>query len=109
MNRKKMPKGFAPNDPAESLKTPQEIAAYLEEAIEVGAEDPAFLANALGIVARARNISQLAKETGISREGLYKALSREGNPSLSTLLKVAKAFGVRLKVSASSSRAAARG
>lgn len=109
MNRKKIPEGFAPYDPAESLKTPEEIAAYLEEAIEVGAEDPAFLANALGVVARARNMSQLAEETGISREGLYKALSREGNPSLSTLLKVAKALGVQLKVTVAPSRAAARG
>lgn len=100
MSRKKPTKGFAPYDPAESLKTPKEIAAYLEAALEDGAEDPAFLAQALGVVARARNMSQLAKDTGISREGLYKALSPDGNPSLSTVLKVAKAFGVRLKVAA---------
>jgi probable addiction module antidote protein len=106
MSRKKMPKGFAPYDPAESLTSAEDIAAYLEEALELGADDPGFLADALGVVARARNMSQLAKDTGISREGLYKALSRKGNPSLSTLLKVAKAFGVRLKVAPVAKRAA---
>lgn len=59
--------------------------------------DPAAFAAALGTVARARNMSQLARDTGITREGLYKVLSADGNPSFATVMKVAKAFGVRFQ------------
>ena len=60
--------------------------------------EPALVAHALGVIARARNMSQLARETGLSREGLYKALSREGNPSLDTIMKAARGLGYRLKL-----------
>lgn len=80
-------------DSAEYLKTEKDIAQYLSACIEEGGDDPAFLASALGVVARARNLNQLARDTGISRQGLYKALSREGNPSFATVVKVARALG----------------
>ena len=83
-------------DSAEHLKTERDIAAYLNACMEEGGDDPAFLAHALGVVARARNISQLARDTGMTREGLYRALSGEGNPSFATVTKVARALGVRL-------------
>lgn len=83
-------------DSAEHLKTDEDIAAYLNAALEEGGDDPAFLAHALGIVARARNISQLARQTGMTREGLYRALSGKGNPSFATVTKVARALGYRM-------------
>ncbi|MCF1505606.1 addiction module antidote protein [Afifella sp. H1R] len=85
-----------PFDPAEVLTNEIRIAEYLEAVMDEGGDDPAFVAHALGVVARARNMSQLARDTGISREGLNKALSGEGNPTLDTILKVAKALGLRL-------------
>ena len=60
--------------------------------------DPALVAHALGVIARARNMSQLARDTGLSREGLYKALSSDGNPSLDTIMKAARSLGYRLKL-----------
>ena len=95
-----MAKGFAPYDPAESLKTPAQIAAFLEAAIEEGGDDPGFMAEALGTAARAQNMSELARAAGISREGLYKALSKKGNPTLGTVLRVTKALGLKLAVQA---------
>lgn len=86
---------FSRYDAADYLKTDEQIAAYLDVALEDG--DPAVIARALGAVARARNMSQLARETGMSREGLYKALSGEGNPSFATVLKVARALGIRFQ------------
>jgi probable addiction module antidote protein len=71
---------------------------YLEACLEESADDPTFIIHALGVIARARNMSQLAKDAGISREGLYKALSPEGNPSFATVAKIAKALGFRLSV-----------
>jgi probable addiction module antidote protein len=71
---------------------------YLEACLEESADDPTFIIHALGVIARARNMSQLAKDVGISREGLYKALSPEGNPSFATVAKIAKALGFRLSV-----------
>jgi probable addiction module antidote protein len=62
---------------------------------EEGGDDPAFIVHALGVVARARNMSQLARDTGLTREGLYKALSGEGNPSFATVLKVSRAMGFK--------------
>ena len=87
-----------PWDPAEHLETEADMAAYLEAALEDG--DPALIVAALGDVARARNMSQLARDTGLSREGLYKALSGEGNPSFATVLKVSKALGLKLTIAA---------
>lgn len=88
---------FSRYDTAEHLKTEEDIALYLEAVMEEGgADNPAFLAAALGNIARARNVSQLARDTGLSREGLYRALSGEGNPSLDTVMKVARALGLRL-------------
>ena len=82
-------------DSAEYLKTETDMAAYLATCFEEAPDDPAFLVHALGVVARARNMSQLARDTGLTREGLYKALSAEGNPSFGTVLKVVEAMGYR--------------
>ncbi|GLQ91017.1 addiction module antidote protein [Dyella flagellata] len=87
---------FSRYDSADYLKTEEDIAAYLEACSEEN--DPALMAAALGAVARARNMSQLARETGLTREGLYKALSADGNPSLATAMKVAKALGYQLRL-----------
>jgi probable addiction module antidote protein len=86
--------GFSRYDTADYLKTEDDIAAYFEAVMEDG--DPALITAALGDIARARNLSQLARDTGMSREGLYKALSGEGNPSFATVMKVARALGLRL-------------
>jgi probable addiction module antidote protein len=87
-------------DPAEHLQTPEDIAAFLEAAIEEDGDDPAFIARALGVAARAKGMSDLAKETGLDRASLYKALSDEGNPTFDTIFKVAKALGVKLRFAA---------
>jgi probable addiction module antidote protein len=84
---------FSRYDTADYLKTEEDIAAYLEAVMEDG--DPSLIAAALGDIARARNVSQLARDVGMSREGLYKALSGEGNPTFATITKVAKALGLR--------------
>ena len=81
-------------DPAEHLTTEGDMAAYLEAALEDG--DPALIAAALGEIARAKGMSQIARETGLGRESLYKALSPDGNPEFSTVLKVVRALGLRL-------------
>lgn len=82
-------------DVADHLKSDADMAAYLEAALEDG--DPALVAAALGDIARAKGMSGIAKETGLGRESLYKALSRDGNPEISTVLKVVKALGLRLR------------
>jgi len=81
-------------DAAEYLNSDAEIAAYLEAAFE--ANDPALIAAALGDVARARGMTQIAREAGVGRESLYKALRKDGNPEFSTILKVMKALGLKL-------------
>ena len=81
-------------DPARYLDTPEAIAGFLEDAF--ASSDLKEIASALGGVARARGMSQLAEETGLNRQALYKALSDEGKPELDTLLKVMKAFDLRL-------------
>ncbi len=81
-------------DPAEHLDSDEAIAAYVDAALEDG--DPGLIAAALGDVARARGMSQIARETGLSRESLYKALSAEGNPEFSTVVRVMKALGLRM-------------
>ncbi|SAL74815.1 transcriptional regulator [Caballeronia peredens] len=83
-------------DSAEYLQTEDDIAEYIEACLQEGGDDPAFIAHALGVIARARGMAQVARDTGISREGLYKALSEDGNPSFGTILKVIKALGLQL-------------
>lgn len=83
-------------DAAEHLKTPEDIAAYLDAALEEAGDDPGFFTHALGVVARAQNMSQLSRETGISRQGLMKALAGDGNPSFGTVMKVTRALGIKL-------------
>jgi probable addiction module antidote protein len=87
---------FSRYDTADTLQTDEDIEAYLEAALAEGGDDPALVAHALGVVARAKNMSPLARDTGMSREGLYKALSAEGNPTFATVMKVASALGLRL-------------
>jgi len=82
-------------DVAEHLETNQDMAAYLEAALEDG--DPTLVATALGDIARAKGMADIARETGLGRESLYKALSPEGNPELATVLKVVRALGLRLR------------
>jgi probable addiction module antidote protein len=83
-----------PHDAAEHIDTPEAQEEYLAAAFETG--DPAFIADALGVVARARGMSDLARKTGLARPALYRALSPDGNPELATILKVAEALGFRL-------------
>lgn len=85
-------------DSAEHLKTEEDMQLYLEACIEEAGDDPSFIVHALGVIARAKNMSQLARDTGLTREGLYKALSSEGNPTFTTVAKVAKALGFKLSV-----------
>ena len=85
-------------DSAEHLKTEEDMQLYLEACLEEAGDDPALIIHALGVIARAKNMSQLSRVTGMSREGLYKALSPEGNPTFSTVAKVAKALGFKLTV-----------
>ncbi|NBQ89300.1 MAG: putative addiction module antidote protein [Betaproteobacteria bacterium] len=85
-----------PYDVAEHLQTPEVMAAYLEACIEEADGDAAFIAKAIGDIARARGMSQVARATGLSRESLYKALSGERTPSLDTVLRVMAALGLRL-------------
>ncbi|MCE2744903.1 MAG: putative addiction module antidote protein [Burkholderiales bacterium] len=83
-------------DSAEFLKTEEDIELYLEACLEEAGDDPAFLVHALGVIARARNMSQLARDTGLTREGLYKAFSPDGNPTFQTVAKVANALGLKI-------------
>ena len=87
-------------DVTEHLRTPEEMAAYLEACLEEANGDAAFIAKALGDIARAKGMSQVARDAGLSRESLYKALSGEGNPSFGTILKVMRALGLRLEAHA---------
>ncbi len=84
-------------DSAEHLRTDEDIVLYLEACMEEAGDDAAFIAKALGNIARARGMTQLAKDTGLGRESLYKALSGEGNPSFKTILKVLHALGIELR------------
>ena len=90
----------SPYDVAEHLRTPEDMAAYLEAAIEEAGHDAAFVARALGDIARARGMSQVACDAGLSRESLYKALSGERNPTLGTVLRVVAALGLKLRAEA---------
>ncbi|MCG3471850.1 putative addiction module antidote protein [Xenorhabdus bovienii] len=81
-------------DIAEHLNSEEEMQMYLNEILEDG--DPALVLSALGDIARAKNMSQLSREVGMSREGLYHALSGKGNPTFSAMLKITKALGLKL-------------
>ncbi len=87
-------------DVAEHLRTPEEMAAYLEACLDEAEGDAAFIAKALGDIARARGMTQVARDTGLSRESLYKALSGERSPDFNTILKVVNALGLRLHAEA---------
>ncbi|MDB6370826.1 addiction module antidote protein [Photorhabdus bodei] len=95
-----MSEQFTRWDSAEYLKTEADMAEYLDACIEEAGDDPAFIARALGAIARARGMTQVAKDAGLSRESLYRALSGDGNPEFSTILKVVKALGLKLHVAA---------
>ena len=94
MARKK--EKFSRYDVADYLDSEEDVAAFLDACMEQAGDDAACIAAALGDIARAHGMTQLAKDTGISREGLYKALSSNGNPSLAIVLKVVKALGLKL-------------
>jgi probable addiction module antidote protein len=87
-------------DVAEHHRTPEEMAAYFEACLEEANGDAAFIAKALGDIARAKGMSQVAREAGLSRESLYKALSGERTPGFDTILKVIGALGLRLHAEA---------
>ena len=89
----------SPYDVAEHLRTPEEMAAYLEACMEEADGDVAFIAKALGDIARAQGMTQVARDSGLSRESLYKALSGERSPSFDTILKVVSALGLKLSAS----------
>ena len=91
-------------DPAEHLNTEEDMAAYLEAALEEG--DSNLIAAALGDIARAKGMSQVARESGLGRESLYKALSPAGNPEFATILKVVAALGLQLHVSPAGAKSA---
>jgi len=84
-------------DPAEHLDSDEAIVAYVDAALADG--DPSLIAAVLGDVARARGMSQIARQTGLSRESLYKALNVDGNPEFGTVMRVMKALGLRLTAS----------
>jgi probable addiction module antidote protein len=84
-------------DSAEHLHSEEDVALYFSACIDEAGDDAAFIAKALGNIARARGMTQLARDTNIGRESLYKALSGEGNPSFSTILKVTKALGLKFE------------
>ena len=86
-----------PYDTVDYLKTEEDMALYFDACLEEAGDDATFIVKALGDIARARGMTQLARDTGLAREGLYKALSTDGNPSFATILKVTKALGLRLR------------
>ena len=86
----------SPFDVADYLRTPEEMAAYLEASLEEAPDDAAFIARALGDIARAKGMTQVARDAGLSRESLYKALSGERSPDFATILKVIGALGLKL-------------
>ncbi len=91
----------SPYDSAEYLDTAEAVNAYMEEALET--DDPAFIAKALGTIARARGMSEIARKAGLSRESLYKALSTEGNPEFGTVIRVMQALGLKFSITATHS------
>ena len=94
-----------PWDPADHLETEEDMVAYLEAALEVN--DPALVTAALGDIARAKGMTQVARDAGLGRESLYKALSPTGNPEFATILKVVAALGLQLHAAPASAKSAA--
>lgn len=86
-------------DPANDLRTEKDLALYLDARIQEGGDDPAFITAALGDIARARGMSDLAGKTKMTRAGLYKALGKNGNPSFGAVLKIIRAMGLEFRVS----------
>ena len=84
-----------PYDVAEHLRTPEEMAAYLDAWLEEAPDDVSGIAKALGDIAQAKGMTQVALDAGLSRESLYRALSADGNPSFASVLKVARGLGVK--------------
>lgn len=91
-----MTEKFSPYDTADYLRTAEDRALYLDACIEEDPGDGSLIRTGLGSIARAKGMSQLARDTGISREGLYRALSADGNPEFSTVMKVIRALGMKL-------------
>lgn len=89
---------YARFDAADYLENLDDVAAYLEIALQESAEDPSAVPRALGVIARSQNMSELARRGGMSRDGRYKALSADGNPTWSTILKVTNALGLRFEL-----------
>lgn len=89
-------------DSSQYLKSPKAISVYLNDILSdpAASQDPGLLAHALGVIARAKGMTEIARETGLSRESLYKALSEEGNPSFATVMKVLQALSIDLQVNA---------
>lgn len=96
-----MTEKLTPFDPAEGLASDEAIAAFMEEAFKT--EDAGYIAHALGVVARAKGMTQIANETGLSREQLYRSFSENGNPTLKTTIAVMKALGIALTATPSDS------
>ncbi|RFC67934.1 MULTISPECIES: addiction module antidote protein [Mesorhizobium] len=90
-----MAESFSTFDPADLLKSDEAIQVFLDDAFETG--DATYIANALGVIARAKGMTKLSRETGLAREHLYKSLSAAGNPTLGTMLTVLNALGFQLK------------
>jgi probable addiction module antidote protein len=93
-----MAEKFSRWDAADDLKTDEDMSLYFEACFEEDPGDGSLIRAALGDIARARGMTQLAHDTGLTREGLYKALSADGNPEFTTIMKVIKALGLRLHV-----------
>ncbi|ABC21261.1 addiction module antidote protein [Rhodospirillum rubrum] len=91
-----MTETLTPYDPAEDLVSDEAVAVFMTEAFKT--EDAAYIAHALGVVARAKGMTQIAKDTGLSREQLYRSFSENGNPTLKTTLAVMKSLGIELTV-----------
>ena len=89
-----------PYDVSEQLRTPEEMAAYLDAWLDDAPEDAAGIARALGDIARAKGMTQVARDAGLGRESLYKALGENSNPTFATVLKVARALGIRFHAEA---------
>src|SRR3546814_12337000 len=99
-----MAEKFSRYDSADYLNSLEDIAYYLEAALEEAGDDPAFITHAIGVTARSQNFSELARKVGMSREGLYKSLSNEGNPSFAPIHKVTLALGLQLEFHAVAGR-----
>jgi len=93
-----LPKGYTVFDAAEYLKTEDDIEGFMEAVFEIGGNDPEYIAHALGTVARARGMAKVARKAKLSRPSLYTALSADGNPQFSTILKVINALGLKMQL-----------